>query len=80
MKESSTLILNDIVIIARKEDSFINATQLCKAGNKLFNAWYRLDTTKELIKELENSYKVKNPDAGIHASGNSENYESEIND
>jgi hypothetical protein len=79
MKESSTIVLNDIVIIARSEDNFINATQLCKAGNKKFNDWYRLDITKELIKELENSYKVKNPDAGIHASGNSENYESEIN-
>jgi len=54
MKESSKLILNDIVIIARKEDNFINATQLCKAGNKLFADWYRMDSTKELIKELEN--------------------------
>ena len=26
MKESSTLVLNDVVIIARCEDSFINAT------------------------------------------------------
>jgi hypothetical protein len=55
MKESSQLVLNDIVIIARKEDNFINATQLCLAGNKLFADWYRLNSTKELIKELEMS-------------------------
>jgi hypothetical protein len=54
MKESSTLILNDIIIIARKEDNFVNATHLCQAGNKKFNNWYRMDSTKELIKELEN--------------------------
>jgi hypothetical protein len=72
MKESSTLILNDVVIIARCEDSFINATQLCKAGNKLFADWYRLDTTNELIKELEKSYitNSKNCDMGIPISQN----------
>ena len=46
------LILNEIVIESRVEDNFINATQLCKAGGKLFKDWYRLDSTKELIKEL----------------------------
>jgi hypothetical protein len=62
--EPSTLILNDIVIIAREEDNYVNATQLCLAGNKKFNNWYRMDSTKELIKELEiseeeNSKKAK---------------------
>jgi len=82
MKESSTLVLNDIVIIARSEDNFINATQLCKAGNTKFSLWYRLDTTKELIKELENSYLInsKNADVQICASGNFQNSDMEIND
>ena len=50
-KEPSTLVLNDIVIIARPEDNFVNATELCRAGNKQFNDWYSSDKTKELIKE-----------------------------
>jgi hypothetical protein len=58
-KESSKLVLNDIVIIARPEDNFVNATELCRAGNKKFNDWYRLDITKELIKELER-YEINN--------------------
>ena len=74
MKESSQLVLNDIVIIARKEDNFVNATQLCLAGNKLFADWYRLNSTKELIKELENCEIKKadmgNPDMGIPISAN----------
>jgi hypothetical protein len=51
--KSSTLTLNDVVIISRVEDNYINATQLCQAGGKKFNDWYRLDTTKELIILLE---------------------------
>ena len=31
-----SLVLNDITIIARAEDGFINATELCKAGGKEF--------------------------------------------
>ena len=66
-KEPSTLVLNDIVIIARPEDNFVNATELCRAGNKQFNDWYRLDKTKELIKELE---KYENAETGIPVSAN----------
>lgn len=32
-----------------REDGFINATAICKAGNKKFNDWYRLTSTKKLI-------------------------------
>ena len=52
-KEHQVLILNDIVITSRIEDNYVNATQLCQAGNKKFNDWFRLDTTKELINVLE---------------------------
>jgi KilA-N domain len=62
----STLRLSNIVIESRKSDNFINATQLCKAGGKKFSHWYPLDSTKELIKELENN--LKNCEAGIPAS------------
>lgn len=47
------LILNDIVITARPDDGFINATQLCKAGGKKFNHWSSLESTKKLIEALK---------------------------
>jgi hypothetical protein len=49
--------LNNIIINSRTEDNYINAIQLCKAGNTIFDSWYSLDTTKELIKELEKEIK-----------------------
>jgi hypothetical protein len=45
------LELNGIAVLTR-EDGFINATQLCKAGKKLFGNWKQLDSTQELIKTL----------------------------
>jgi hypothetical protein len=51
-----------MIITSRPLDHYVNATQLCQAGGKKFNDWFRLDTTKELINELS-------PDAGIPASG-----------
>ena len=47
------LLLNNIIINSRTEDNYINAIQLCKAGNTIFDSWYSLDITKELIKALE---------------------------
>ena len=58
--QSSELKLSGIVVTAR-EDGFINATQLCKAGNKKFNNWKQLDSTLRLIQALES-------DTGIPAS------------
>lgn len=57
---SNTLILKNITIESRDSDKFINATQLCKAGNKQFKDWYRLESTQELVKELENELKTSN--------------------
>ena len=61
--ELNTLTLNDIVIISRTEDNYINATQLCQAGDKKFNDWFRLDTTKQLISILE--AEAGNPVSGL---------------
>jgi hypothetical protein len=44
--------LNGIIVLSR-EDGYINATQMCKAGGKLFGNWYKTDSTKELIETLE---------------------------
>jgi KilA-N domain len=47
------LNLNGIDIEYRASDGFVNATQLCKAGGKVFSKWYRLISIKELIREFE---------------------------
>jgi hypothetical protein len=52
-KEPSTLSLNNVIIVSRSEDNYINATQLCQAGGKKFNDWLRLETSKQLINMLE---------------------------
>lgn len=59
--EYSNITLNNVVISSRPIDHYVNATQLCQAGGKKFNDWFRLDTTKELMNELES-------EAGIPAS------------
>jgi len=45
------LELNGIVIQCR-EDGYINATKLCKAGGKRFKHWNSLESTKELVNAL----------------------------
>jgi len=49
----NSLTLNNTIINSRKEDMYINAIQLCKAGDKLFNDWYSLEATKKLITDLK---------------------------
>ena len=51
-QENTEIELNGIIVLSR-DDGFINATQLCKAGNKKFNDWKRLDSTSSLIQALE---------------------------
>ena len=53
-----SLTLNNIVITSRSDDNFINATQLCQAGGKLFADWYRLNATKELINEASSDMGI----------------------
>jgi hypothetical protein len=57
----STFTLNNITITSRHLDHYVNATQLCQAGNKKFSHWISLDTTKDLITVLSSN-------AGIPAS------------
>lgn len=37
---------------------YINATQLCKAGGKLFSHWHTLETTKKLINVLASNIGI----------------------
>jgi len=50
--EYTNITLNNVVISSRPLDHYVNATQLCQAGSKKFNDWFRLDTTNQLIMEL----------------------------
>lgn len=52
MMTLSKLTVNNVTILSRHPDHYVNATQLCQAGGKKFNDWYRLDTTKDLITVL----------------------------
>lgn len=38
--------------ISREPDGYINATHLCKAGNKLYGHWYENKNTKEYLQAL----------------------------
>ena len=52
-KEPSNLELNGVLVLSRKEDGYVNATALCKAGNKRFSNWYQNEQTKALSHALE---------------------------
>ena len=68
-KLGGEITLNGISVLAR-EDGFINATAMCKAGKKLFGNWYKSEPTKELIKALEEKIKnncdIHNQKSDIH--------------
>jgi hypothetical protein len=52
------LVFNNNIIESRASDNFINATQMCKAGGKKFAQWFMLESTKELIRTLEEDLKL----------------------
>jgi hypothetical protein len=63
-EKSPTLELNGIIMLCR-EDGYVNATSLCKAGGKLFSKWYRLDSTKELLNVLKSQCPDKLIDSKV---------------
>jgi DNA-directed RNA polymerase subunit RPC12/RpoP len=52
------LILNNQLIQFRESDNYINATQLCKAGEKNFTHWNSLESTKKIINTLATNTKI----------------------
>ena len=44
-------------IICRESDGYIDVTNLCKAGGRLFSTWRRKTTTEEFLKILEEDIK-----------------------
>lgn len=72
--------LNGITVLAR-EDGFINATALCKAGGKEFKHWNALESTKELVKIIQKNENptIKITEVDIPTSVISENKSEIIN-
>jgi len=56
-EEKDKITLGGVEVFTRESDGYINATQLCKAGQKKYNDWFRLDKTQEFLREL--SYELK---------------------
>lgn len=55
---NNTLQLQGVNIIARKEDGYINLTQLCQAGQKLFGNWKNIGKTKAFLEALSISIGI----------------------
>ena len=58
-KNKYNMVLGDIVILARKQDNYIDATSLCKAAGKNFFNWNENSKSKEFLRELNRS--IGNP-------------------
>ena len=52
------LVLNNVEIIYRKDDGFINATKLCQAGESRYSYWYQNNKTKKFIDVLSLSVGI----------------------
>jgi hypothetical protein len=57
-EEKDKITLGGVEIISRQSDGYINASQLCKAGNKFYKDWFRLEKTKEFLTELSQELKI----------------------
>lgn len=55
------LSVNNVQIIARKEDGYINLNQLCKAGNKDFRKWKENKRSKAFIQVLSKGAGILPP-------------------
>lgn len=67
------LVLNDVSIIARKNDGYINLTQLCRAGNKEYFHWKENKKTEKFLDVLSNSLNIsKNELIKFETSSNNE--------
>lgn len=57
--EKDRITMCGITIISRKEDNYINATQLCQAGEKYFKNWVRNSKTALFLNELSRSAQIR---------------------
>jgi hypothetical protein len=57
MTDYRELEFNDMRV-RQRPDGYINATDMCKAGGKLFGSWYCLNSAKEYISELSGELNI----------------------
>lgn len=70
-QQRDRITLGGIEVISRKEDGYINATQLCKAGEKEYSGWFRNSKTEEFLNELGSVLQICRTDLlKINQGGN----------
>ena len=57
-KEVQPLVINDYSLVYRKEDGYVDVTNLCKAGGKKYNHWNSLEKTQDFIKVVSMSVGI----------------------
>ena len=67
------LVLNNIEIISRKIDGFINLTAVCQAGKKDFKEWNRNKKTKTFLQVLSSSVEIPTDNLIKYETGSNEN-------
>ena len=55
----ASLVINDVAIIRRASDGYVNGTQECQAGNKLFGNWFRAKKTEVFLGVLSQSIQKR---------------------
>ena len=55
LRDNASLQIEGLTIICRASDGYINATQLCKAGGKLYGTWRDNDKAEKFITALSSS-------------------------
>ena len=58
IEEKDKITLCGVEIISREPDGYINATQICKAGNKLYGHWYENKKTIEFLQTLSKNIGI----------------------
>jgi hypothetical protein len=69
---NKTLVLNDITIIARREDGYINATEICKAGGKEFSNWLKNKNSEAFLQILSSSLLIRRDELIKYESGSND--------
>jgi hypothetical protein len=57
-KQIKPLVINDYALVFRKEDGYIDVTNLCKAGRKEFKHWNSLEKTKAFLRILSSEVAI----------------------
>lgn len=57
-EEKDKITLGGVEVISRPSDGYINASQLCKAGQKYYKDWFRIEKTQEFLNELSCELKL----------------------